>query len=114
VGVNTRLNADHLLNDTCSYYSHTGESEDADTLVKTLTYADAVTTACMIGNPSRQWQTQFPASELVDTREIWLPEVTTVKPQDKIVSHSNTYRIIAVADWYGFQSALMRRVEGYT
>jgi hypothetical protein len=114
MGVNTHLNADHLLNDTCSYYGYTGVTQDADTLVKTQTYDAAVTTACMIGNPSRQWQTQFPVAELVDTREIWLPEATTVKPLDKIITHGNTYRVMAVSDWYGFQSALIRRVEGFT
>jgi hypothetical protein len=90
MGAFSHLNADHLLVDTCEYYAYTGETQDADTLVKTLAYSAAVTTACMIGNPSRQWQTRFPVAEMVDTSEIWLPEATVVQPHDKVVHSTNT------------------------
>lgn len=115
MAVYTHLNGDHLLKDSCSYYSYTARTEDSTTLVKTLTYAAAVTTACMVQPQiGRRWEARFPADDLVDTCEIWLPEATAAKPRDKIVWNSVTYRIMDVGDWQGFKSALMKRIEGVT
>jgi hypothetical protein len=109
------LNADYLLTDTCDWYAFTAETQDSSTLERTDTYAAAVTTPCMLVMPSRRWQVEsMPVSNVIDTREIYLPAACTVAPQDKITHGGIAYRVISVANWQGFQSALLKRIEGVT
>ena len=110
----SHLNGDHLLTDTCSWYSYTGRSEDGTTLEKTETFAAAVSTACMITSPSRRWQATWAVAQLTNTREVWLPEATAVAPKDKITHGGVNYRVLEVNNWQGFQVVLIERIEGVT
>ena len=109
------MNRDHMLRDTCSWQSYTGESENATHGHKTQDYAAAVTLACIVGQPSYRWMQNWPDVSITRAMQLTLPANCTVKVQDKVTVSSKAYRVIDVQDWRGAgYQALLERIDGIT
>lgn len=112
MGAYAHLEGDHLLRDSASWYSYTGDTEGSN-LDKTAAYAAAVTIRCMVAPASRRWQTRWPDADMSRTAECWLAHNSTVTTLDKIVHRSISYRVVDVADWQGAgRVALLEIMEG--
>jgi hypothetical protein len=66
------LNGDHMLLDFCLWAERTGETEDSEGNI-TPTYGTEVLTKCNFNQPSRRWQTTWPATSLAGSAELSMP-----------------------------------------
>lgn len=112
MGAYRHLQGDHLLRDSASWYSYTGDTE-ASNLDRTAAYAAAVTIRCMVAPASRRWQTRWPDAQLGRSAEIWLEHDSTITAEDKIVHRGTAYRVVDITDWQGAgRVALLEIMEG--